>query len=579
MAYCVFTNCLAVLGSGITPYTSLDSRSGIGLTSNGQMAFFGSSDNSGPLGMVFQHINSFGVCRVDITATRYGISGNDLSLNVDSSDPDTAGGMYIKYRGNVGIGTSAPSTKLNIRHRIDRAYTPNSYNDTSHALHIEFCNQNQRAGLIRFTSHGNLENSFGVVQMGCSDGGTGCGQGDFVFQAYRTSPSPAYSELMRLTRLGNIGIGTTTPDSRLHICNAVNGGTDNYSIIIQNACTVADARAGIAFSNNSQTPSAGGLSGASIQTSNNGIDGTGNLLFGTLLNGTNTERMRITSVGNVGIGTSSPNIAGFTGAMLTINGAGNYQGLEIATSGTARITMLADSSGAFGYVSTRQTGMSLLFEAGAAQERMRITCCGNVGIGTSSPIDKLEVAGGIHTSGTAAASKACTGYLDYYIGQVRVGITGPNTTTPAVFRIDQYSSNASIICTPFYITATSNIGVNTTSPSYRLHVNGTFYAAGSSQDYKQGICNYNTDSCLFMCLKPKTYQYKDEWKHLGKDLKSETQIGLIAEEVAESHPELAILVNEEDNKVVRNVDYEKLSIILLSEVQKLRQEVDQLKNK
>jgi len=77
----------------------------------------------------------------------------------------------------------------------------------------------------------------------------------------------------------------------------------------------------------------------------------------------------------------------------------------------------------------------------------------------------------------------------------------------------------------------------------------------------------------------KTYQYKEEYCHLGKELKSGTQIGLIAEEVAESHPELAILVNEEDEKVVRNVDYEKLTIILLSELQKLRQEVDQLKNK
>ena len=123
------------------------------------------------------------------------------------------------------------------------------------------------------------------------------------------------------------------------------------------------------------------------------------------------------------------------------------------------------------------------------------------------------------------------------------------------------------------------VGINTTSPTYRLHVNGTFYAAGSSQDYKQSICNYNTDSCMFMKLKPVTYQYKEEYCHLGKELKSGTQIGLIAEEVAESHPELAILVNEEDNKVVRNVDYEKLTIILLSELQKLRQEVDQLKNK
>jgi hypothetical protein len=131
-------------------------------------------------------------------------------------------------------------------------------------------------------------------------------------------------------------------------------------------------------------------------------------------------------------------------------------------------------------------------------------------------------------------------------------------------------------CSHFIVT--NSLGIGTTTPSYKLHVNGTFYAAGSSIDYKEGISQYDTDSCLFMCLKPKTYQYKDEWKHLGKDLKSGIQIGLIAEEVAEVMPELAVLVNEEENKVVRNVDYEKLSIILLSEVQKLRKEVDNLKN-
>jgi hypothetical protein len=232
--------------------------------------------------------------------------------------------LTATVNGNVGIGTSSPSNKLTIENKVDRAYTPNSFNDNLHALYINFCNQNQRAGLIRFTSHGNLENTFGVVQVGCA--AAGCGQGDFVFQAYREAGGVAYNELMRLTNTGNVGISTSTP-------------------------------------------------------------------------------------------------------------------------------------------------------------------------------------------------------------------------------------------------------------SYRLHVNGTFYAAGSSQDYKQGICNYNTDSCMFMKLKPVTYQYKEEYCHLGKELKSGTQIGLIAEEVAESHPELAILVNEEDNKVVRNVDYEKLTIILLSELQKLRQEVDQLKNK
>lgn len=135
------------------------------------------------------------------------------------------------------------------------------------------------------------------------------------------------------------------------------------------------------------------------------------------------------------------------------------------------------------------------------------------------------------------------------------------------------------VSTRMNINSVGDIGINQGTPSYKLHVNGTFYAAGSSIDYKQGICKYDTDSCMLMKLKPVTYQYKNEWCHLGKELKSGTQIGLIAEEVAEVMPELAVLVNEQDQKVVRNVDYEKLSVILLAEVQKLRKEVDDLKNK
>jgi hypothetical protein len=302
--------------------------------------------------------------------------------------------------------------------------------------------------------------------------------------------------------------------------------------------------------------------------------------------------------GNLGIGTCSPNIAGFTGKMLTINGTGNYQGLEVGTSGTTRMTVVSD--GLNGYVSTRQAGMCLVFETGAASEKMRITSDGNVGIGisTENPIGNggtyrnllvgngagYGVFQGISTAtatnstivafsgGTTGASANKNG------GSINLELDGTSTSA-AIGRWAFYTNNGTSFTEKMRITSAGCIGVGTTTPSYRLHVNGTFYAAGSSQDYKQSICNYNTDSCMFMKLKPVTYQYKEEYCHLGKELKSGTQIGLIAEEVAESHPELAILVNEEDEKVVRNVDYEKLTIILLSELQKLRQEVDQLKNK
>jgi hypothetical protein len=103
------------------------------------------------------------------------------------------------------------------------------------------------------------------------------------------------TERMRITSGGNVGIGTPSPDDKLHIISTVAAATNNYALRLQNTTTASDSRVGIAFLNNANTGASG--SGATIQTSNNGVDGAGNLLFGTLLNGTNTERMRITAEG------------------------------------------------------------------------------------------------------------------------------------------------------------------------------------------------------------------------------------------------------------------------------------------
>jgi hypothetical protein len=319
---------------------------------------------------------------------------------------------------------------------------------------------------------------------------------------------------------------------------------------------------------------------------------------------------------NVGIGTTSP------GATLDVAGtiraqpgsAGfcadhTYLGITYRL-GTGEVSDNIDfkicGGSAGGFTTGGNFRWSTQVGNTAPTERMRITPSGNVGIGTTSPRYSLDVAGGaMSTFYMSCCNATIDGLGSYDFGVIGTGnIAGALVVNDIVgaryaihggnynltFRksvrntvgacayctVMQFVANNDIVCN-VNVAISYRLGIATTSPSYALHVNGTFYAAGSSQDYKTSVCQYDTDSCMFMKLKPVTYQYKDEWKHLGKELKSETQIGLIAEEVAEVMPELAILVDEDNNKVVRNVDYEKLSIVLLAEVQKLRQEVDQLK--
>ena len=109
---------------------------------------------------------------------------------------------------------------------------------------------------------------------------------------------------------------------------------------------------------------------------------------------------------------------------------------------------------------------------------------------------------------------------------------------------------------------------------------GTFYSSGSSIEYKQEVEPYTPPEGAIMSLKPVQYQYKDAWKDFGKRYagNSSKQLGFVAEDVAKILPELAVTKTEDGEEVVRNVDYEKLTVLLVSEVQKLRTELDEIKN-
>jgi len=147
------------------------------------------------------------------------------------------------------------------------------------------------------------------------------------------------------------------------------------------------------------------------------------------------------------------------------------------------------------------------------------------------------------------------------------------------FKLQYNDSSAGSLQTPFAISYNGNVGINDSSPSYKLEVNGTFYSSGSSIEYKQDVEEYIPPEGALMNLKPVQYQYKDAWKDFGKRYagNSSRQLGFVAEDVAKILPELAVTKIENGEEVVRNVDYEKLTVLLVSEVQNLRKEMNDLK--
>lgn len=126
-----------------------------------------------------------------------------------------------------------------------------------------------------------------------------------------------------------------------------------------------------------------------------------------------TERLRVDSAGNIGIGTTSPS------EILEVKPTSNGDGIAIKNTGaifgkfefdsnrTSAGQVLGDISfnwngtrvarilGAAGSDTTNKDDGQLLFytaAAGSATEAMRIDSSGNVGIGTTSPAQNLDVA-------------------------------------------------------------------------------------------------------------------------------------------------------------------------------------------
>jgi hypothetical protein len=178
-----------------------------------------------------------------------------------------------------------------------------------------------------------------------------------------------------------------------------------------------------------------------------------------LILGTNaTERLRITSAGLVGVGSSSPqgqlHVEGGQ-TYMNRSGAGNQQVLQLnnsdTTAGTQIVKLAFGSSGATkASINAAVYGNDYLaFNTGSDTERMRLTGTG-LGIGVSSPSFPLSVSG---NSGTDVAIVNGIGGAAYY------GVAGNKPIN--------FETNGS---TKMSISAGGSVGIGTTSPGYPLHI-------------------------------------------------------------------------------------------------------------
>ena len=237
-----------------------------------------------------------------------------------------------------------------------------------------------------------------------------------------------------------VGIGTSSPSEKLEI----NSGTGNIGAKIVST----DSLAVIAFKDNSTTD---------VQYL--GANGD-NLVFHA---GTSpSERMRIDSSGNVGIGTTSPTPQ--NGKVLHIHNPSGATDLRLTnnTTGTALgngTILTLSSSTAYLY---NYENADFVFGTNNL-ERIRIKSGGNVGIGTSSPSQLLEING---ASNPAVLIKDTTNNcITYMYSQDSVATMGSASAHPVVFNVHNGEK--------MRIDTSGNVGIGTSSPATKLAVSGS----------------------------------------------------------------------------------------------------------
>lgn len=285
---------------------------------------------------------------------------------------------------------------------------------------------------------------------------------------------------------GNIGIGTNVPG----YVNTILASNVSLPVTIQGSAK----RGAIEFSNSdnaidSVVGSIWGVNGISNQITGmdmvaDGAANSGLIRFSTAVAGTYTEKIRLSSAGNLGIGTVVPgsllNIVGSSSPQLLFtdtNAGVNVKNYGLLTeSGLFQIRRLTD--GLSGFTAT------LTIDSG------------NVGIGTTIPAGPLHVYSSTLSQVVLGDN---TGAGNYSAVQLRTKLGNKNWLIGAQYNVDSAleftsstAANGTTFSTPTMILLAGNVGVGggTSPPLAKFQVTGA--SAASSGGSGNGIAEFTT---------------------------------------------------------------------------------------
>jgi hypothetical protein len=488
------------VGIGTTsPAFKLDVNGSLSSNGNENVMRIAAADSTQAGGITINSI--YGNSASARVSTLFSIDGQDQASPL-AFGSGTSEKMRIDSSGKVGIGTTSPNRNLTVFASNPVLNVKNSNAD----LHLEMAGENAYVG---------NSSTSGFLQLFTNNG----------------------NAIVNMLANGNVGIGTSSPIRPLHVHGATSG---DIVFAITNNSTGATASDGFNLIIEGPTPD------VLLRNRENS-----NMRFLT----NNTERMRIDSSGNVGIGTTTPNSYAFNDpAKLVVANTSGHSTISLVsgTSSKGYFAFADGTSGTARYPGSVQYDHSsnyLSFHTNDGSERMRIDSAGKIGIGTSAPgyFFHLNAASG----GTQFQKQG----------------NGPNL-------YEAWTNTG----------GTSYIGVNGTQWEFyvggtlKFQINSSGGSSVSDEKFKENIEDISYGLDTVKALKPRNFKWKDS---------QENDIGFIAQEV---QPIINEIINEplESPEGLENgmsMNYSALTAVLTKAIQEqqdiiedLQQQINEVKN-